>query len=398
MTQIRQITSRSQNDINYKFTGVFKNCIYNGTNDKTTLTANQLQLYSILIPLPTNSYDISEFTQYSKIQLEPFFIQTATGSTSGHSFSLYTGDGTLSHFHTSINSAGGGAAAIPTLAQIMNNDLVALGIPHFVNATRATQHLDMNSKKIFNVASIDGYTVRTITAGNSISITEPSTGSYTINYVPTTIGWTNDIKINNGSTGLIQMNPTLTSSLDINNYVYEVQIETWFSQAPPYLMISFNEVFTNLATSTTQSRHGFSSQMSRLNNPNIEIVSGEIYINNNASWYIGNQGEMLIHGYIRPLRSTQNGGSGTNNQNLGVLFHGQSWYNRKSHSSNNSPIEAWSHSNFHKLVYATPLIDRVNNPTGNLANINYISLNTDNVACMRSLRIRTRIHSTIDRN
>jgi hypothetical protein len=179
MAQIRQITSRSQNDINYKFTGVFKNCIYDGTNDKTTLTSNQLQLYSILIPLPANSYDISEFTQYSKIQLEPFFIQTATGSTSGHSFGLYTGDTTLSHFHTSINlSAGGGAAAIPTLAQIMNNDLVALGAPYFVNATRATQHLDMNAKTIYN-ATIDGYNVKSLTAGSSISISG-SSGNLTI--------------------------------------------------------------------------------------------------------------------------------------------------------------------------------------------------------------------------
>lgn len=179
MAQIRQITSRSQNDINYKFTGVFKNCIYDGTNDKTTLTANQLQLYSILIPLPANSYDISEFTQYSKIQLEPFFIQTATGSTSGHSFSLYTGDTTLSHFHTSINLAGGGGSgAIPTLAQIMNNDLVALGPPHFVNATRATQHLDMNAKTIYN-ATIDGYNVKSLTAGSSISISG-SSGNLTI--------------------------------------------------------------------------------------------------------------------------------------------------------------------------------------------------------------------------
>lgn len=177
MAQIRQITSRSQNDINYKFTGVFKNCIYDGTNDKTTLTFNQQQLYSILIPLPANSYDISEFTSYSKIQLEPFFIQTGTGSTSGHSFSLYTGDGTLSHFHTSIN-LGGATATIPTLAQIMNNDLVALGPPHFVNATRATQHLDMNAKTIYN-ATIDGYNVKSLTAGSSISISG-SSGNLTI--------------------------------------------------------------------------------------------------------------------------------------------------------------------------------------------------------------------------
>jgi hypothetical protein len=178
MAQIRQITSRSQNDINYKFTGVFKNCIYNGTNDKTTLTANQLQLYSILIPLPTNSYDISEFTQYSKIQLEPYFIQTGTGSTSGHSFSLYTGDNTLSHFHTSINLSAAGAATIPTLAQIMNNDLVALGAPYLVNATRATQHLDMNAKTIYN-ATIDGYNIKTLSAGSNISLSG-SSGNFTI--------------------------------------------------------------------------------------------------------------------------------------------------------------------------------------------------------------------------
>ena len=137
---------------------------------------------SILLPLPSNSYDTSEFTVYSKLQLEPFFIQTGTGSTSGNSFSLYCGDNTLSHFHTSIN-LGGGAGSIPTLAQIMNNDLVALGAPYLVNATRATQHLDMNAKTIYK-ETIDGYYVKSLSAGSNISLTGSSGNLTIINTAP----------------------------------------------------------------------------------------------------------------------------------------------------------------------------------------------------------------------
>jgi hypothetical protein len=233
MAQIRQITSRAQNDINYKFQGVFKNCLYNGTNDKTTLAYNQMQLYSILLPLPSNSYDTSEFTVYSKLQLEPFFIQTGTGSTSGNSFSLYCGDNTLSHFHTSIN-LGGGAGSIPTLAQIMNNDVVALGAPYLVNATRATQHLDMNAKTIYN-ASIDGYNIKSLIAGNNITLTGgsgtytiSSTGSHPTQVIPSVVG--QYYTLNN---------------VDLQNYDYYLNFEVtnaWYNYTT---LISFNGTQNN---------------------------------------------------------------------------------------------------------------------------------------------------------
>lgn len=210
--QFRQPTSRSQTDMNYKLQGIFKNCIYNGNSDRTTLTFNQVQQYSILIPMPADSYDISEFTQYNKIQLEPFFIQTGTGSTTGHSFSLYTGDSTLSHLHTSINLSAA-SATIPTLAQIMNNDLVALGAPYFVNATRATQHLDMNSKTIYN-ATVDGYSVKALTAGTNISITS-SSGNFTINaaLTPDRRGF----RYYNGGTAWPKINFNIGSSVNLIN-------------------------------------------------------------------------------------------------------------------------------------------------------------------------------------
>lgn len=210
--QFRQPTSRSQTDMNYRLQGIFKNCIYNGNSDRTTLTFDQLLQYSILIPMPAASYDISEFTQYNKIQLEPFFIQTATGSTTGHSFSLYTGDGTLSHLHTSINLSAP-TATIPTLAQIMNNDLVALGAPYFVNATRATQHLDMNSKTIYN-ATVDGYAVKALTAGTNVTISS-SSGNFTINaaLAPDRRGF----RYYNGGTAYPKINFNLGSAIDLVN-------------------------------------------------------------------------------------------------------------------------------------------------------------------------------------
>ena len=194
------------------------------------------------------------------------------------------------------------------------------------------------------------------------------------------------------------MNPTLTTQLDLNQFVYEIQIETYLTGHAAYLSISFNEIFTGLVFGGTGNRHVFSSQHSRLTNPDTQVIAGEIYINSNASWYTENLGDFTVWGYLRPLRSVRYGANGTNNENLGVLFHGQSWYNRKNMGSNSSLTEACGHHNFHKIIYATPLINRETNPNGLLNNINYISVNSSGNPVLQNLRIRTRIHSSIDRN
>lgn len=713
MAQIRQLTSRGQNDINYKVQGIFKNCIYDGTNDKTTLTANQTQLYSILLPLPANSYDITEFTGYSKIQLEPFFIQTATGSTAGHYFLLYAGDGTLSHLHSSINlsgsTGGGGSSSVSTITDMTLTGIATEGLrkPYFhgrtwnspvFNAGFVLQHFDIfgtpsgeiivvatrnggasaplffsgnsgtiwdgylgvqrgwisvcgsitgdriyalcnpvnlasfnqiwrvdngdfgaitqvnapaefssnnleliqircsheakylliteagrpnaNLCRIFksndfgatwttqNLSTLLGYTfgcamssdgkiqyvcvdgtsggtradtgsggiyrsndfgdtwtrissplggqikriacdgtgrfvmladiasarvsrdygatfidtgisltrscyvsnggqfmlfgrsngsiylsrnyglvfnttnqspsggfpaglswdtaflnedasimvagniassrlaicqetetnVRGLVAGTGITLTE-SSGNFTINSTAGSNTWTNDIKVNNGATSVIQLNPTLTNPLDINNYVYEVLIETNLTGSSFHFCLSFNEVFTNIVFGGAENRHAHTGQYSRYLNSDTVVSAGDIFITSNASFYCEGAGDLQIWGFIRPHRSTLNAANGTGNQNLGVIFHGQAWYHsRDNFSSNTSALNRMSHWNFHKYVYATPLINRVSNPTGTFNNINYISLNSSGTAVIRNLRLRTRVHSPIDRN
>ena len=212
----------------------------------------------------------------------------------------------------------------------------------------------------------------------------------------TPIVWENDIKVTTGSP-VVQLNPTLTTPLDINNWVYEVQIETHFTGTPGYFMMSFNEIFTALINPGQEGRHIFCAQFTTVTNPSTTLVTGEVYLGNNASWYIHATGDLTIHGYIRPYRTVRTGASGSAMQNIGVIFHGQYWYTNKNPASNSSSITNSSYGNFHKLVFATPLINRETNPNGLFNNINYISFNTDNLAVMSNFRIRTRVHSPIDR-
>lgn len=195
------------------------------------------------------------------------------------------------------------------------------------------------------------------------------------------------------------MNPILTVPLNINNYVYEVQIETNLTGSSYHFCFSFNEVFNNLVFGGSENRHLHTNQYTRYLNNDTVADAGDLYRDSNASFYCEGAGDLQIWGYIRPHRSTLNGANGTANQNLGVIFHGQAWYHSRDNvGSNTSTIGKLSHWNFHKYVYSTPLINRVTNPTGSFNNINYISVNSSGTAVIRNLRIRTRIHSTIDRN
>ncbi len=172
-------------------------------------------------------------------------------------------------------------------------------------------------------------------------------------------------------------------------------IETYFTGSPYYLSISFNEVFTDLVFS--QTRHLFTSSYTRYLNPDTVNPVGELYRDSNGSWYMEGAGTFTIHGFLRPYRSVQSGPSGTSNHNLGVLFHGSSWFHRRDTTSNTSAITGLSHTTFNKYVYATPLINRASTPTGTFNAINYISVNTSNYSVMQNLRIRTRKHSSISR-
>jgi hypothetical protein len=268
----------------------------------------------------------------------------------------------------------------------LNNDASIMSVGNIANSRIGTfRETELNVRNIFSLSP------------NNITITDSGNrGEFGLTFIPGT-PWNNDIRITN-ATPFVQMNPTLTNPLDLNQYVYEIQIETYLTGHAPYLMISFNEVFNNLVFGGTGNRHVFSNQYTKWLNPDNHIVTGEFYRDSNASWYTENLGDFTIWGYLRPLRSVRYGANGTNNENLGILFHGQSWFNRKDNTSNTSLLQSMAHSNFHKIVYALPLITRSGDPYALLNNINYISVNTAGNPVLQNLRLRTRIHSPIDRN
>lgn len=267
----------------------------------------------------------------------------------------------------------------------------------FVSGNASTMILgNILSKRIATYRE-PALTVREVFSQNAnLTVTNVGNGAFELGLIQGN-PWTNDIRVSNGYS-VVQMNPTLANPLDINNFVYEVQIECHLTGHAPYFSISFNEVFTNLVFGATNNRHIFTTQYSRHMNPDSSIVIGEMYRDSNASWYMENAGDFTIWGYIRPLRTVLFGANGTANQNLGVLFHGQSWQHTRDNTSNTAAVTRLSHSNFHKVVFATPLIDRASNPTGLFNNINYISVNASGNAVLRNLRLRTRVHSPIDRN
>ena len=168
---MRQALMRSDTDIVYKLIATTKTLLYNGTSNKTSLTYLQPVIYELNIPLPASPYDITDYTEYSKLQYEPFFIQPS-GSTSGNSFVLSFNDGALSHLITSLGSAVSAGGATPTLAQVMTSGSIA------------STHLNMNTNNITNIGTINpnaitGWDVRSIIAGTGITASN-SSGTVTI--------------------------------------------------------------------------------------------------------------------------------------------------------------------------------------------------------------------------
>lgn len=111
-----QPKKRSTNDCVYQLKAKIKHLMYDGTSNKTLLTNGANTIYQLSIPFPFPAYDISVFTNYSKIQYEPFFIQPS-GSTTGHSMVLSFQDGGLSHLSTSITTPQ--PETTPTISEVL---------------------------------------------------------------------------------------------------------------------------------------------------------------------------------------------------------------------------------------------------------------------------------------
>jgi hypothetical protein len=240
---MRQALMRSDTDIVYKLAATTKTLIYNGTTNRTTLTNGSTLIYQLDMPFSFNSYDISDYTDYSKIQFEPFFIQPS-GNTNNHSFVLSFQDGALSHLHTSINSSSAGATT-PTLAQVLTA------------GNTANTSINMSSNNITNVGTITptaitNWNVKDITAGTNVSISN-NAGNFTINVAPTF----EQLAFYVGTFNLSTQGNTITlpNSIDLNVYSMEIQMEGVLAQSGSsntFFTIYYSSVFTGRQTWTNQ--------------------------------------------------------------------------------------------------------------------------------------------------
>lgn len=182
----------------------------NGAN-RAILTNSSTQVVSSLT-LPITDYDISIFSN-PQFDLRFYFSQPS-GSTNNHYVDFHFWDGSLSHIHTSINTA---AAAIPGLASVMNN------------GNSASTILNMNGNGITNIpigglAGSDGlsWNVRNIAAGTGISTTNSGNGTVTIATTSniTSVG----LRYGGPLTALVNFNMAQSYSLATNRVTGRAQL------------------------------------------------------------------------------------------------------------------------------------------------------------------------------
>jgi len=167
---ISQASARGATDANYQITLKVKMMLYDGYSNQTNLNYNTTEIYPLTIPL--QGIDITQFTTFSKLEYEPWFIQNS-GSSSNHTISLLFNDGNLSHIHTTINPVSSAVVSTPTLASVLTTSNSAGG-----------NTINMNSNQITGISGLVGsdgntYLVKNLTAGTGITITN-SAGVYTI--------------------------------------------------------------------------------------------------------------------------------------------------------------------------------------------------------------------------
>ena len=181
-----QATALNVNNANYTVANgsSVKMLLYDGTNNKTILTANTAAIYALSLPLPVTPFDITNWVTPG-IQVDEFFIQPS-GSTNQHECILQFNDGNLSHLHTSIATV----STTPTLAQVLtsgnsagttlnmnNNSITSVNTITATTANATT----LNATTVA-ATNITGWNVKELTAGTNITITS-SSGNYTINSV-----------------------------------------------------------------------------------------------------------------------------------------------------------------------------------------------------------------------
>jgi hypothetical protein len=231
-----------------------------------------------------------------------------------------------------------------------------------------------------------GATGPTGTAGvtGPIGATGPTSGSSYIN-------WENDLlRTDNSVTNSIS--PTLTTSLDVNNFVYEVIIEFYLTASPAYIGLGFNEVYSDVVYVERSISHTYGAYYDNGSNTS-QLGLGF----NTALFFIPGSGECKFIFLLSPHRTFRNAGQGSSVQNLGVLAQGEFTYMERVIDNTSSPTKMSTYS-FAKYALGTPLID-VTQSTAALSNINYISLwCSSNITAIKNYRIRTRKYANISRD
>lgn len=207
---ISQASARGLGDANYQITLKVKMVIYDGISNQTSLNYNTTELYALTLPL--KSVDITQYTTFSKIEYESYFIQNS-GSANNHSISLLFRDGNLSHIHTTINPTSS-AVSTPTLASVLTTS----------NSAGANT-INMNNNQITGISGLvdnNGFTylVKNLVQGNGITISN-SAGVYTINSAPTETTPFYSTTVNLVNNGLTTV--TLPGS-GVNLQIYDIEL------------------------------------------------------------------------------------------------------------------------------------------------------------------------------
>jgi hypothetical protein len=153
---------------------------------------------------------------------------------------------------------------------------VALGAPYLVNATRATQHLDMNAKTIYN-ATIDGYNIKTLSAGSNISISGGSGNFTIINTAPAAPERRGFRYFNNG-VNVPKVVFNLGAAIDIRNFRVKGTLRAQIqpndgNQAFNFPWLDFNNFHVYPTQTGSISECGWQTTVQQGNNPLSETQS-----------------------------------------------------------------------------------------------------------------------------
>ena len=226
--------------------------------------------------------------------------------------------------------------------------------------------------------------VRDVGAGTGITVSKTG-GVATI--TNTGYNWDNNIYSGTLSPAVVNFNPTLPQSLDLNTYSYEVAIDCYMNANPgTWIALGFNEVVNNTSQDANHYAinvgwYGDSNQ-----NKSTYYYHHNTFVNIADDTYIGEkQIRFILEKYIDP----KNGVKGV--RAVGTY---DSFY--KTDETTVNAVTA-NKQFFTKYVVGSPFISTVidNAQTTYISPITYICLGTNASACITHYRIRTRKYSQV---